>query len=82
DPTLLEPIVLVDILTPAEFMGEVIGDINTRRGEIQAIVPKGMVSEVRARVPLKAMFGYSTDLRSVTQGRAVFTMKFLAYDKV
>lgn len=81
DPVLLEPIMMVDIMTPSEFMGEVIGDINARRGEIQAIAPKGAVSEIKARVPLKAMFGYSTDLRSATQGRAVFTMQFFAYDK-
>jgi elongation factor G len=80
DPVLLEPIMMVDITTPSDFMGEVIGDINARRGEIQAIAPKGSVSEIRARVPLKAMFGYSTDLRSATQGRAVFTMQFSAYD--
>ncbi len=72
---------LVNIITPSEFMGEVIGDINARRGDIQAIDPKGAVSEIRAKVPLKAMFGYSTDLRSATQGRAVFTMQFFAYDK-
>jgi elongation factor G len=81
DPILLDPIMMVDVMTPTEFMGEVIGDINARRGEIQAIVPKGLISEIKARVPLKAMFGYSTDLRSVTQGRAVFTMQFFAYDK-
>ena len=82
DPVLLEPIMLVDVITPTEFMGEVIGDINARRGEIQAIAPKGLVSEIKARVPLKAMFGYSTDLRSATQGRALFTMQFFAYDKI
>jgi elongation factor G len=81
DPILLEPIMLVNIMTPSEFMGEVIGDINARRGEIQAITPKGAISEIVAKVPLKAMFGYSTDLRSATQGRAVFTMQFSAYDK-
>ena len=81
EPILLEPIMLVDVMTPTEFMGEVIGDINARRGEIQAITPKGLVSEIKAKVPLKAMFGYSTDLRSATQGRAVFTMQFFAYDK-
>ncbi len=81
DPVLQEPIMMVNIITPSEFMGEVIGDINARRGEIQAIAPKGAVSEIKARVPLKAMFGYSTDLRSATQGRAVFTMQFFAYDK-
>jgi elongation factor G len=82
DPVLLGPVMLVDIITPSEFMGEVIGDIHARRGEIQGIVPKGAVSDIRAKVPLKAMFGYSTDLRSATQGRAVFTMQFFAYDKI
>ena len=81
DPTLLEPVMMVDIITPREFMGEVIGDINARRGEIQAIVTKGPISEIKAKVPLKAMFGYSTDLRSATQGRATFSMQFFAYDR-
>ncbi len=81
DPVLLEPIMMVDIITPGEFMGDVIGDINARRGEIQAVNPKGPVSEVKAKVPLKAMFGYSTDLRSATQGRAVFTMIFAEYNQ-
>ncbi len=82
EPIMLEPIMLVDVITPSEFMGDVIGDINARRGEIQAINPKGNVSEVKAKVPLKAMFGYSTDLRSATQGRAIFSMIFAVYDKV
>jgi elongation factor G len=81
EPVLLEPIMMVDVLTPSEFMGEVIGDINARRGEIQLISPKGPVSEIRAKVPLKALFGYSTDLRSLTQGRATFSMHFEVYDK-
>jgi len=81
DPIMLEPIMMVDIITPREFMGEVIGDINARRGEIQAITSKGPISEIKAKVPLKAMFGYSTDLRSVTQGRAAFSMQFNKYDK-
>lgn len=81
DPLLLEPIMVVDIITPSEFMGDVIGDINARRGEIQSINPKGHISEIQAKVPLKALFGYSTDLRSATQGRAIFTMHFLVYDK-
>lgn len=81
DPVLLEPIMMVDIITPGEFIGEVIGDINARKGEIQAVMAKGAVSEIRARVPLRALFGYSTDLRSATQGRAVFSMQFLAYDR-
>jgi elongation factor G len=80
-PVLLEPIMIVDIITPSEFMGEVIGDINARRGEVEKIEHKGPISEIKARVPLKRMFGYSTDLRSATQGRANFSMQFLRYDK-
>jgi elongation factor G len=82
DPVMLEPIMMVDIITPSEFMGDVIGDINARKGEIQSVNPKGTVSEIKARVPLKAMFGYSTDLRSSTQGRAIFSMIFSEYNKV
>jgi elongation factor G len=81
DPILLEPIMMVDVIVPGEFMGEVIGDINARGGEIQAITPKGTISEIRCKVPLKEMFGYSTDLRSATQGRATFSMRFFAYGK-
>lgn len=81
EPILLEPIMMVDIITPTEFMGDVIGDLNSRRGEVQSIEPKGNVSDIRARVPLRQMFGYSTDLRSATQGRATFTMQFLRYDR-
>jgi elongation factor G len=81
DPVMLEPIMKVDIITPSEFMGDVIGDINARKGEIQSVNPKGTVSEIKAKVPLKAMFGYSTDLRSATQGRAVFSMIFSEYNK-
>ncbi|MDD5723709.1 MAG: elongation factor G [Syntrophales bacterium] len=80
-PVLLEPIVEVDIITPGEFMGEVIGNINARKGEVERINHKDPVSEIKARVPLKQMFGYSTDLRSVTQGRGTFSMQFLKYDK-
>jgi elongation factor G len=80
DPVLLEPIMRVDILTPREFMGEVIGDINSRKGEVESVAPKGPVTEIRANVPLRGLFGYSTDLRSATQGRAIFTMQFLRYD--
>jgi elongation factor G len=79
EPVMLEPIMIVDIITPAEFMGDVIGDINSRHGEIQAVNPKGTISEIKAKVPLKALFGYSTDLRSATQGRAVFSMIFSEY---
>jgi len=80
DPVLLEPIMMVTITTPSEFMGDVIGDINARRGDIHAIAARGTISEIKAKVPLKALFGYSTDLRSATQGRAVFSMQFLMYD--
>jgi elongation factor G len=80
DPVLLEPIMRVDILTPRDFMGEVIGDINARKGEVDSVSPKGPVTEIRAHVPLRSLFGYSTDLRSATQGRAIFTMQFLRYD--
>ena len=79
DPILLEPIMMVDVIVPTEFMGEVIGDINARGGEIQAITPKGTISEIRGKIPLKEMFGYSTDLRSATQGRATFSMRFFEY---
>jgi elongation factor G len=81
DPILLEPIMMVDVIVPGEFMGEVIGDINARGGEIQAVTPKGTISEIKGKVPLKKMFGYSTDLRSATQGRATFSMRFFAYGK-
>jgi elongation factor G len=80
-PVLLEPIMRVDILTPRDFMGEVIGDINARKGEVESVTPKGPVTEIKANVPLRKLFGYSTDLRSATQGRAIFTMQFLRYDK-
>ncbi|GAI86771.1 unnamed protein product, partial [marine sediment metagenome] len=80
-PILLEPIMKVDIITPSEFTGEVIGDINSRRGEIKSINNRGPVSEIKAKVSLERMFGYSTDLRSITQGRATFSMQFSEYDK-
>ncbi len=79
-PVLLEPIMRVDILTPRDFMGEVIGDLNARKGEVESVNPKGPITEIRANVPLRSLFGYSTDLRSATQGRAIFTMQFLRYD--
>ncbi len=81
EPILLEPIVKVDIITPSEFVGEVIGDINSRRGEVESMTNRGPVSEIRAKVALERMFGYSTDLRSITQGRATFSMQFSEYDK-
>lgn len=80
-PILLEPIMKVNVITPSEFMGEVIGDINARRGDILNITNKGRISEITAKVALGKMFGYSTDLRSATQGRAVFSMQFSEYDR-
>jgi elongation factor G len=81
-PMLLEPVMKVEILVPEEFMGEVIGDLNARQGKIEQITNKGMVQVLTASVPLSKMFGYSTALRSVSQGRATFTMQFSHYDKV
>lgn len=80
-PVLLEPIMKVDVIVPEEFMGEVIGDLNARGGSVEAVEPKGATNVVKALVPLRAMFGYSTDLRSATQGRAIFTMQFGHYDR-
>ncbi len=78
---LLEPIMRSEILVPDDFLGEVIGDLNTRQGKIEQIVKKGAVQVVTAIVPLARMFGYSTALRSVTQGRATYTMQFAHYDR-
>ncbi|BEQ15520.1 elongation factor G [Desulfoferula mesophila] len=78
---LLEPIMRVEVIVPEEFMGEVIGDLNARGGSVEAVEPKGGANVVKALVPLRDMFGYSTDLRSATQGRAIFTMQFGHYDR-
>lgn len=82
DPILLEPIMVAEVLIPEEFMGEVIGDLNSRQGKVEQIASKGPVQVVTAKVPLSKMFGYSTSLRSVTQGRGTFTMQFSHYDRV
>jgi elongation factor G len=82
DPVLLEPIMKAEILIPEEFMGEVIGDLNARQGKIEQITTKGPIQVLTASVPLSKMFGYSTSLRSVSQGRGTFTMHFSHYDKV
>lgn len=78
---LLEPIMEVEVVVPAEYMGEVIGDINSRRGRIERIESRGDAQVIRARVPLVEMFGYATDLRSRTQGRATYTMQFERYEE-
>jgi elongation factor G len=81
-PVLLEPIFAVEVVTPEEFMGDVIGDLNRRRGHVQGMEPRGNAQVVSAYVPLAEMFGYATDLRSTTQGRATYTMQFERYEEV
>jgi elongation factor G len=81
-PVLLEPIMAVEVVTPEEFMGDVIGDLNRRRGRIEGMEPRGNAQVIRAYVPLAEMFGYATDLRSATQGRATYTMQFDSYNEV
>jgi elongation factor G len=81
-PVLLEPIMAVEVVTPEEFMGDVIGDLNRRRGRIEGMEPRGNTQVVWAYVPLAQMFGYATDLRSQTQGRATYTMQFDRYAEV
>ena len=81
-PVLLEPIFAVEVVTPEEFMGDVIGDLNRRRGRVEGMEPRGNAQVVRAKVPLSEMFGYATDLRSTTQGRATYTMQFERYEEV
>jgi elongation factor G len=81
-PVLLEPIMSVEVVTPEEFMGDVIGDLNRRRGRIEGMEPRGNTQVVRAFVPLAEMFGYATDLRSQTQGRATYTMQFERYEEI
>ena len=81
-PVLLEPIMAVEVVTPEEYMGDVMGDLSSRRGRIEGMEARGNTQVVRAQVPLSEMFGYSTDLRSRTQGRATYTMQFDAYHQV
>jgi elongation factor G len=78
-PVLLEPIMQLEIIVPDEFLGEVIGDLNSRKGKIEKITPRKKIQQVRAVAPLSLMFGYSTALRSASQGRATFTMHFSHY---
>jgi elongation factor G len=81
-PVLLEPIFAVEVVVPEEFMGDVIGDLNRRRGRVHGMEPRGNAQVVTGSVPLSEMFGYSTDLRSNTQGRATYTMVFESYEEV
>ena len=81
-PVLLEPIFKIEVVTPEEFMGDVIGDLNRRRGRVEGMEPRGNAQVINAFAPLSEMFGYATDLRSATQGRATYTMEFEKYDEV
>ena len=82
NPIILEPIMDVEVVTPEQFMGDVIGDLNSRRGKILGMETRGGFNVVSSKVPLAQMFGYSTDIRSKTQGRATFTMQFSHYEQV
>ncbi|ALA57631.1 elongation factor G [Nitrospira moscoviensis] len=82
DPVLLEPIMKVEVLVPQEFMGDVIGNLNGRRGKVQGMKVRAGAQAIEASVPLSEMFGYATDLRSRTQGRATYSMEFDRYDQV
>jgi elongation factor G len=79
---LLEPVFAVEVVTPEEYMGDVIGDLNRRRGRVEGMEPRGNAQVVKAHVPLSEMFGYATDVRSMTQGRATYTMQFDRYEEV
>src|SRR5438876_678346 len=82
NPHLLEPMMEVEVVTPDDFLGDVMGDLNSRRGQVEGMEPRGNAQVVRAKVPLAEMFGYATDLRSMTQGRATYSMQFSHYQTV
>jgi len=81
-PFLLEPVMALEVVVPSEFMGEVLGDINARRGKVGAIGERAGAKVIEAHVPLAEVFGYATTLRSVTQGRGVYTMQVARYEEV
>ena len=81
-PKLLEPVMAVEVTTPDDYLGDVIGNLSSRRGRIESMSPLGNAQIVKAIVPLAEMFGYATDLRSMSQGRADFTMQFDRYEEV
>jgi elongation factor G len=81
-PTLLEPVMDVEVVTPEEYMGAIVGDLNSRRGRIVSMEARGSSQIIRANVPLGQMFGYATEMRSMTQGRATYTMQFSRYEEV
>ena len=81
-PKLLEPMMAVEVVTPEDYLGDVMGNLNSRRGRVEHLEPLGNSQSIKASVPLSEMFGYATDLRSMTQGRATFTMQFDRYEDV
>ncbi|MBC7324556.1 MAG: elongation factor G, partial [Moorella sp. (in: Bacteria)] len=81
-PVLLEPVMKVEVVVPEEYMGDVMGDLNARRGRIEGMEPRAGAQVIRALVPLAEMFGYATDLRSRTQGRGTYVMQFDHYEEV
>jgi elongation factor G len=81
-PVLLEPMMAVEVVTPEEYLGDVMGNLNSRRGRVEHLEPVGNAQQIKAMVPLAEMFGYATDVRSMTQGRATFTMQFDHYEEV
>src|SRR5262249_60256839 len=81
-PKLLEPMMAVEVVTPEDYLGDVMGNLNSRRGRVEHLEPVGNAQQIKAMVPLAEMFGYATDVRSMTQGRATFTMQFDHYEEV
>ena len=81
-PVVLEPMMRVEVTMPEEFMGDVIGDLSRRRGRVDGMEPRGNAQVIRGHVPLSEMFGYATDVRSMSQGRATYTMQFDKYEEV
>ncbi|PIT93720.1 elongation factor G [Candidatus Falkowbacteria bacterium CG10_big_fil_rev_8_21_14_0_10_43_11] len=82
DPVLLEPVMNVEVVTPEQFMGDVVGDINSKRGKVEEMSERGQMKVIDAKVPLAEMFGYATQLRSMTQGRASYSMELFGYEEV
>src|SRR5262249_23498384 len=82
NPVILEPIMAVEVVVPEEFMGDVIGNLRGRRGKIHGMDQRGGAQVINSEVPLREMFGYATELRSMTQGRATYTMQFAHYEPV
>jgi len=82
EPVLLEPIMRLEVITPEEFLGDIIGNLNSMRGQIESVDTRGKLSTIRALVPVAETFGYATTLRSLTQGRATHTMEFYRYQEL